>query len=433
VQDSATLTVGKHTIRFGLEGRPGFYRSFEGSEFGGTYEFANLAGFSSQQAVLFRIRTGDPNISLRQHEAFGFLQDDAVIGRGFSVNLGVRYGWQSDVNDLNNLAPRAGFAWALSRRTVIRGGSGVFYERVTEDVQRRTLLWNGVHLRESVFQNVSYPIVPGSLPLPRSSIYRASGVEAPELLQASLSLEQQIGSRTTATVEYQRLRGRHLLRSRNVNAPVAGRRLDAAFLNITQVESSASSDSEATALTLRSGLGAWFTGMLQYSYSKSFDDSPSPFALPANSYNAGPEWGRSDYDQRHRVNTAAMFDLGSGFRLGTVVAYATGAPFNITTGRDDNGDSIVNDRPAGVARNTGDGPSLFQVDVRFTKSLRLPRVFERSRNSTSRNVELNVDAFNVLNRTNLGAFNGVVGSPFFGQANAALTPRTLQFSLRYKL
>lgn len=433
LQDTASLTRGKHNLRFGVEGRPGFHSSVERSQFEGTYEFGSLASFAESQALLYRVIGGNPNVTLRQHEAFGFIQDETALARGLNVNFGVRYGWQSDVNDGNNFAPRAGFAWAPGNgKTVFRGGAGVFYERVTEDVRRRTLLWNGVRLRESVFQNVSYPFVPDSLPPP--SLVRSAGLDAPVLTQASLAVEQQLFRRTTIAAEYQHLRGRHLLRSRNVNAPsFAGARPDPSYLNINLVESSASMQSNSATVTLRSSIGKRLTGMAQYALSRTLDDTTGPFGFPANSFDARTEWGRSDYDQRHRFNAALMAELPSGFRIGSFLSFASGAPFNVTTGRDGNGDSIVNDRPAGVHRNTGHGPGFAQVDIRLTRQFRAPRLLERNRKSTSRNIEISIDAFNLLNRVNFSSFHGVLSSPFFGFANAALPPRTIQLSLRYKL
>jgi len=70
-----------------------------------------------------------------------------------------------------------------------------------------------------------------------------------------------------------------------------------------------------------------------------------------------------------------------------------------------------------------------QLDLRFGKSFRFPRPANRER--TSRNLEFNVDVFNVSNRTNFNNFVGVQTSPFFGRANSALPARLIQLSVRY--
>jgi hypothetical protein len=45
-------------------------------------------------------------------------------------------------------------------------------------------------------------------------------------------------------------------------------------------------------------------------------------------------------------------------------------------------------------------------------------------------VEIGVDSFNVLNRTNFANYVGVITSPLFGRANAASSGRQMQFTLQ---
>ena len=436
VQNLSSMALGRHNLRFGVEARPAIFDSVERLNFGGTYEFANLTEFANRRALLFRVNQGDPRVRFGQHEAFGFVQDEMSLAKTLTVTYGVRYGWQSGV-DSHNVAPRASFAWTPGGgKTVIRGGAGVFHERVNEDVFRRALLWDGVRMRESVYQNTGYPFFPpaqGLLPPP--SIVQVPRLVAPVLMQASMSVERKLWKRNVLTVEYQRIKGTHSLRSRDVNSPAApfGARPDPRYLNVNQVESSAAMRNEALGITLRGALGKRLTGMAQYTLSRTEDDTSGAFELPANSRDLGPEWSRSGYDQRHRFNAAAMLDMPSGFRLGAFASLASGKPYDITTGRDDNGDTVVNDRPVGVSRNAGLGPGLVQFDLRFTKLFHSFRLLERNRKSTSRNVEISIDAFNLFNRTNFAGYVGVQSSPFFGRANTALTPRTVQVSLRYRL
>src|SRR5262249_18595773 len=112
--------------------------------------------------------------------------------------------------------------------------------------------------------------------------------------------------------------------------------------------------------------------------------------------------------------------------LGATAQLASGVPFNITTGRDDNHDTVANDRPPGVGRNTGKGPGLANVDVRLSKRFGL-RPGERLPDA-----EVYVDAFNVFNHVNFRNFIGTLSSPFFGRANAADLPRHLQLGVRFR-
>jgi hypothetical protein len=161
------------------------------------------------------------------------------------------------------------------------------------------------------------------------------------------------------------------------------------------------------------------------------------FDLPADDNDLAAERGRSDFDRRHRFTTAGVYEWrAAGLDVGTVISLLSGAPYDITTGSDDNGDLVGNDRPRGVTRNTGQGPGFAQVDLRVTKLFRMFRPPSADPESAKReyinNFEINLDIFNVFNRTNLVSYIGVLSSPYFGRANAASRPRTLQLSARYR-
>jgi len=155
--------------------------------------------------------------------------------------------------------------------------------------------------------------------------------------------------------------------------------------------------------------------------------------LPADSHNLSPEWGRSLFDIRHRFVLAGTSDLPGAFRLGLMLVANSGLPFNITTGSDDNGDGVANDRPSGVTRNTGQGPGFTQTDLRVSKIFNFYKGPLNSDGDVSgfRKMELSLDAFNLFNHTNLANIIGQVSSPRFGQATSALPARTLQLSIRF--
>ena len=86
--------------------------------------------------------------------------------------------------------------------------------------------------------------------------------------------------------------------------------------------------------------------------------------LPPDSDDLGAERGRSDSDRRHRLVLAAEGRLPWwGLRVSGVLEMATGSPFNVTTGGDENQDGIPTDRPAGLGRNTGADTPLDSVNA----------------------------------------------------------------------
>jgi hypothetical protein len=81
--------------------------------------------------------------------------------------------------------------------------------------------------------------------------------------------------------------------------------------------------------------------------------------IPANNYDLRSEWGRANNDRRHSVFVGGFVTLPKGFRLNTMINAFSGAPFNIITGFDDNGDGAINDRPLGIGRNASLPASLY--------------------------------------------------------------------------
>jgi hypothetical protein len=439
-QDFATYPRNRHRLRFGVEARPKWLEATEASNFGGAFEFSGLDLFAISEPFVFRINQGQPEVSFSQHEAAGFFQDEMRILPNFNLTLGLRYDWQSNIGDRNNFAPRLAFAYAPgNQKTVLRFGAGIFYQYVSDSVTQRALLFDGVRIRELVISDPSFPdpFQSGQTRLPLPSVVRvAHDLRAPYVFQASFSLERELWSKAQMIVEYQTLRGEHLLRSRNINAPLPeiGQRPDPNFLNINQVESSASMRSNALSVTFRGSVGNRLKGMAKYTLSRTTDETGGPFALPANNYDLRPERGRADFDQRHRFAYAGTLELPRGLRVGLLLVLSSGRPFDISTGLDDNGDTIANDRPPGVTRNTGRGPGLAQFDLRLTKLFSVPRPFKGFNQSKhdSPNLEISIDMFNAFNHTNFGNFIGAQSSPFFGRANSALPARTIQLSTRYR-
>jgi Carboxypeptidase regulatory-like domain/TonB dependent receptor-like, beta-barrel len=446
IQDTATYIHGSHTFRFGGQTQTRFRRASDRLNFGGTFEFSSLALFASGVPTVFRINQGAADIDFAVHDASLFFQDEFKAGSQVTLMAGARYDWQSALHDRDNIAPRVAFSFAPGDGTiVVRGGVGLFYERLSESILQRTLLFDGSRAKELVVRNPSYPdpFAAGAGEVTPASIVRlAPAVRTPSLTQASLSVERRIWRQANParnphelflTVEYAPVHGSHLFRVRNVNAPAPGtnRRPEPALLNIAQVESSAILRSQAWRVGLTGRV--WrFKGSAFYNYSLSTNDvGGSLFRFPANNYDLMSELGPADFDVRHRLTTLASVNLpGNGIELGTHATFASGTPFDITTGFDDNGDSEATDRPAGVTRNTGRGPGLAQIDLRLWKKFKLGASLGGAREP--REFILRLDAFNVLNRANYDRVIGVMSSPLFGLPVSAKTPRSLQLSLRFR-
>jgi len=108
-------------------------------------------------------------------------------------------------------------------------------------------------------------------------------------------------------------------------------------------------------------MGKLFQVFSNYTYSHTLSDSDGALSLPADNYNLRQEWGPASTNRRHFLFIGGSATLPYGFRLNPFLTASSGAPFNITTGLDNNGDGQINDRPAGVSRNSDLPASLYSL------------------------------------------------------------------------
>jgi len=466
IQDVATIGWGKQTITFGGGARPRFFHVTDSSNFGGTFTFASLASYSAWQPELFTMNQGNPQISFAQKEYYTFVQDEVQVRPSFSLSLGLRYEWQSNVDYRNNFAPRVAFAYAPRQGpTVLRGGFGIFYDRQPDVIQQQAALYDGTQGHQVVISNPGFPVPFDPASPPPSLLRVAPGIRNPYLMQVSIGVERKLGrGRNFLTVDYTTTRGVRLYRTRNINAPLpeTGATPDPNFVNIDQFESSGWSRSNSLITSLQTALGNRLNLLAQYTFSKSMDDTSGFASFPADNYDPRAEYGRSDYDRRHRFNLISTYHFRWGLRAGTVVNLSSGIPFNITTGYLNNGDMIPTARPPGIGRNTGAGPGYASVDFHLAKRISFHRAEAQNGNAAPAvrvrpihlspagrtlaglsgggggggedrvsQLEIAIDAFNVFNHTNFKNYVGTLTSPFFGHANAANPPRQVQISAKY--
>src|SRR5712664_2867330 len=438
IQDVATVAWGKQTITFGGGARPRFFHVTDSSNFAGTFTFASLASYSAGQPELFTMNVGNPQISFAQKEYYSFVQDEVQIRPSFSLSLGLRYEWQSNVDYRKDFAPRVAFAYAPGRGpTVVRGGFGIFYDRQPDIMKQQAALYDGTQGHQIVLNNPGYPTPydPASPP-PPSLLRTAPGIRTPYLMQASIGVERKFGrGKNLFAVDYTMARGVRLYRTRNINAPLpqTGAIPDPNFSNIDQFESSGRSRSNSLTASLQTALTNRVDLLAQYTFSKSMDDTSGFASLPADNYDLRPEYGRSDYDRRHRFNLIGTYRIHWGIRAGAVVNLSSGIPFNITTGYLNNGDLMPTARSPGIGRNKRAAPGYASVDFHLANRITFRRTEGGSGNARTAgsSLEIAIDAFNAFNHTNFKNYVGTLTSPFFGRANAANPPRQVQVSAKY--
>src|SRR6266852_4960300 len=180
-----------------------------------------------------------------------------------------------------------------------------------------------------------------------------------------------------------------------------------------QYTSAGSAVYQAGILEIKKRFSSHFTLFGNYTFSKGFDtgtDFNSDYG-PQDPTNLGADRGLSEFDQRHKVVMAGVFDSPwkgaflSGFQLAPIFTYNSGHPFNLLAGGEVNGNNhTTNERPIGAGRDTGLGPSYTNFDMRLSWQ---HKVSEKAK------VQLTAEGFNIANHTNFASVNNEV-NPLFG-------------------
>jgi hypothetical protein len=358
---------GIHSFRTGVQIEGTRYHSTSESNYLGTYTFANNTDYLTGQALSYTRRIGSPNIAYSNTQAGIYAQDDLRFKKSLTVSAGLRYEAQTHVHDYKALGPRAGITWAPFKngKTTVRASWGIFYDWLPVGTYGQTVLVDGFHQQQVDLFNPTYPD-PGALgaATPTSRFLLAPGLQLAMNKRASLGISEAITKSFSVGATYADVRGTNLLVGNNLNAPVNGVRPDPAFANVIAATADARARTESVSTYFNWGLSGpgvpstkffdWRRNLFffgSYNYRRSFNNTDGAFTPPATGSLAA-EWGPSPNDIRHTV----FFSLNSSAFKNLSVSvngnWNSAPPLTILTGFDNNGDSILNDRPAGVGRNS---------------------------------------------------------------------------------
>ncbi|CAN5520567.1 hypothetical protein BH23BAC4_BH23BAC4_12260 [soil metagenome] len=434
---------------------------------------------------------GDGSIDIPRPNYALWFGDTLRATDRLTVNYGVRYDidwgmmapprlkespslheWQeTDIRDLNNFAPRAGFNYRVTENSVIRGGSGMYYgthhSQFSFDIQRAnsgrevvaTFLYDGMPgFMEDPRRGVTgEDIVAGRVPSPRvSTVVVAPNHQFPRSWQNMLGFQKQVSQviGLEADLTYTQLSHEQRNRDRNLfQDPVTGYSLNPQVHGRPFPRYEGISWRESTGVghevTLATGLtrryrdnfqgGATYTLMLYKKDDFAYDDV----------FDLNPPLSTSNAFQRHTLRLNGLYQLpwgfnvsgayffGSGNRYGTSISgrpfgsvgggrLNTGAPIHIRESmlKRWDGPAVIGTMEF-VPRNGLKGTALHKVDLRVSKDFRL-----------GGNVKLTgmVEAFNVLNHANYGQFVTPVNLSSFGNPRQRLgnayAPRMGQLAFR---
>jgi len=155
-----------------------------------------------------------------------------------------------------------------------------------------------------------------------------------------------------------------------------------------------------------------------------------PFDVPATG-TLETEWGNGPADNPYRVNVGVTSTQLKNLSLNLSVNASDGFLYNETTGFDNNGDGLLNDRPAGVGIWTLRTPAVWTLSTRLTYNLPIPTAAGPSGGAAAQRYRASVyvSVNNLTNHANLGGFSGVGTSPFFRTATSVQNPRKVDMGM----
>ena len=432
ILDNFTWLKGRHTIKVGGEYRRASISSFNDNLERGLFSFGSdpsgfllCPGFSTDP-----VECGDPGaVTLANYyigntfplidagntkrqtfnNGFAFFgQDDFRLSPTFTVNFGMRreyFGPLGEKNnllsnlgrdgnlamvgsdglngayqrDLNNFAPRVGFAWNVQSKTVVRGAYGIYYDYIPQDLlianftnsaglatnpigpqavlslsnTYDSTAWSGINPANFVVS----PIPPPYPPAQSDIFFTPRNLVTPYSQNWNLNVERELGGSMALQVGYVGSKGTKLVRLRDANQPDAnGDRPNANYGFMDEFATISASTYNAFQATLRSRNWHGLSGFAGYTLSKSLDDASdgidfnfATVALPQDSNNLAAEHGPSNFDTRHRFTAAFTYQvpqmggskrLGSGWQVNTIVTLQSGRPVPVVNADDTSGASF---------------------------------------------------------------------------------------------
>jgi len=431
------------------------------------------------------------------HNSLGFFaQDEWKATSKLTLTYGLRYDFETYPDeivlreDLNNVQPRVGVAYAFNPRTVARAGFGIFSDRVASSgigqmigpnifngagyLPNSQVLYPGIPPVQGRFIN---PTVRGPVLAPPATLtFTTTGqvpatptvggvinpglngnlsgnLRTPYAKQASVEISREIGGGVAMSARYLYVHALKLLAPTGMlngvqtgtqpsGKPIFGARRFPELGDFFVFDNGGYSIFNGGSFELQKRFAQGFSFHSSYTYSQSISNTESVAAV--NDFPENPdrnlERGLSRQHARHRYTLAFVSQIPPGmpvlgdFRFSSILTAQSGRFFTVFAGSDANGDgNPTSDRPGRLGRNTLEGPGFVSFDLRVAREI---RVNERIR------AEFTFDFFNLPNRVNVTDLNTLYGgtdlsvapNPLlgFGTPRDVANPRQIQYGIKLK-
>lgn len=429
ILDNFTLESGRHTFKFGGEYRRAAISSFNDNLERGVFSFspADPTMLAPCSGAVVAPGCADPGVltlvSYYQGNTFPsidagntqrttynnglafFAQDDFRAASRLTLNFGLRWEYFGPISeknnilanlgtdgmlhmvgtggvdgaynrDLHNFGPRVGFAWNPVKNTILRGGYGIYYDYIPQDLMIANFtndaglvtpplgpkpvisLANNYNPAAFASPAPGFPVFtvpPGPYPIAGSDIFfTPRNLATPYSQSWNLNLQQELAKNIALQVGYVGSKGTKLVRLLDANQPnAAGIRPDPNYGFMDEFATFSSSNYDALQTTLRVQGRHGLSGFAGYTFSKSLDDASdgidynfSTAALPQNSNDLAAERGPSNFDTRHRFTAALVYEiprfagpkrLAEGWQFNTIFTAQSGRPVPIVNADDTSG------------------------------------------------------------------------------------------------
>jgi len=378
----------KWNVQFAINGNHQSNYNVTVNNYLGTYTFSSLEDYEAGNALTFTQTSGNPAASVSQTDGNASIQATYRIKSTMSLNMGAQYTIQTHLKDYNNIGPTMQYQAQIKKNSIISIGARLSYPNTGFSIgsYEQLLRGNGTTQQfNTVISNPSYPDPTPSL-LEASTIgvnssfqTRVKDLVSPYTINMQLALNQTLKKGWRVSPSFNINRGVHQLRNRNINAPYPGTPLDPLITQeeidllrpyfpivsrINQFEPTGNGLSKNLNISVqfpstKKFLKTQASGFFQYGLTWAADDNQAQ-----NSYDIRSDWARNDQRQRFQGQFSVRPPWVGTFNFN--FNGNSGRSYSITSGKDDNFDQNINDRPAGVPRNSLRGPSVYTVDLNYS-------------------------------------------------------------------
>jgi hypothetical protein len=434
---------GIHSWRAGVQIYGDWYRADLRNNYLGTYVFSSPEAFDAGTPILYTRSIGDPRLSFFHGRLGWYFQDDLRIKKGLTLSPGVRYSYQTRVPDRAAWEPRLGITWAPTKsgNTTLRASGGIFHGWLDPGIWWQTVRSDSQHQRDVIVRNPAYPD-PGTVDaVAPANRYMLGNYKLNKNLRYSAGIDQRFSPRASVNLLYNYYHQDQLPRGVNLNPLVNGVRPNPEIGNVISTVTDAEVLRHEFYLNFTFSLLAPSPAANQaalnwrrlavngsYSYIRAKRNAIGPFDVPASG-TLDTEWGNGPADNPYRINVGLTSTQLKNLSVNLSVNASDGFPYMWTTGFDNNGDGLLNDRPEGVGIWTLRTSSQWTLSSRFSYNLPIGAAPQTPGPPQRYRASVFVSINNLTNHANLVGFSGVQTSKFFMKPTNVQNPRKVDLGM----